>query len=127
MLTIGAKLLGLVGLRDRWTGTQGAVAQVIALVVAVALLLMVVRLLWGAFDYFNDRDAVERATNEANAEFNERQVEVEREVGADKAARDKADAAAQDDLQEEVDEADRNGDSAADSVWNGGLFDDSED
>ena len=77
-------------------------------------------LLW---DHFDDR-AVEREVNlerdnrdlRANAEANET-------AGLSKVERDTREGAEQEELTDEVDEADAAGRSAADDLWNGGLFD----
>lgn len=69
-----------------------------------------------------DHSVVENANNKANAEFREKQLEVERELGAEKDARDAADEAGVAAEQEKVDEAEADGRTAADDVW-GSMWD----
>jgi len=96
------------------------------LATAGLILLGIVLLIGGVllWDHFDDR-AVEREVNlerdnrdlHANAEANET-------AGLSKVERDTRESAEQKELIDEVDEADAAGRSAADDLWNGGLFDD---
>lgn len=96
------------------------------LTTACLILLGIVLLVGGAllWDHFDDR-AVEREVNlerdnrdlRANAEANET-------AGLSKVERDIRESAEQEELTDEVDEADAAGRSAADDLWDGGLFDD---
>lgn len=90
------------------------------------IVLGIILLVGGAFlwDHFDDR-AVEREVNlkrdnrdlRANAGANET-------AGLSKVERDTRESAEQEELNDEVDEADAAGRGAADDLWNGGLFDD---
>lgn len=107
-------------------GVPARLAPWVAGIAAIALLWA----LWGAwqaFEWFNDREAIEDATNASNAEFREKQLEVEREVGRDKAARDSANDDHDREMEGTIDDARANGSTAADDLWNGGLWADPED
>ena len=63
--TIGAAILRLLGRKSvapRWL-------TALAFIFALVAVLLALWGAWQAFDWFNDRDAVEDAANEANAEF----------------------------------------------------------
>jgi len=120
--SIGAKLLGLVlpGATARKFAPLGfGLACILALLAVWA----VFKLAWPVFDWFNDREAVAEDRAEANAEFTEKQLDAERAAGADKRSRDADDAQTQKELTDAIDQADRDGRSAADDVWDDGLFD----
>lgn len=113
--------------------SQGRAAALAPWVAGMALIALVAAL-WavsapvrGLIDHFNDRKAVEEATNAANAEFRERQLEVEREAGHAKAGRDSANDRHQQELEDLIDDARANGTTAADDAWNNGLWTDPED
>jgi hypothetical protein len=78
-------------------------------------------LLW---DHFDDR-AVERKVNlERDNRDLRANIEANETAGMSKVERDTRETAEQEELTDEVDEADAAGRSAADDLWNGGLFDD---
>lgn len=119
---IGAKLLGLVLPADtarKFAPWGFALACILALLAVWGTF----KLAWPVFDWFNDREAVAEDRAEANAEFTEKQLKAERDAGANKRARDAADAQTQKETDNAIDQADRDGRSAADDLWNGGLFD----
>lgn len=120
--TIGAKLLGLVlpiGTARKYAPFGFALACILALLAGLALF----KLAWPVFDWFNDREAVAEDRDKANAEFTKKQLDAERAAGATKDARDAETARQQKELNDAIDQADRDGRSAADDAWNGGLFD----
>lgn len=107
-------------------GLGARAAKLWAVVVAALAVVALLTALWGiwqAIDWWDDRQAVNADRDAANAEFLERQVKAEREASAAKADRDRSEAAEQDELEDEVDDAQSHGRSAADDVWDGGLFD----
>lgn len=121
-------MLPFAGLIVRWLLTRNpartaASAKRIAnaLVIAAAIAMAVVG--FAAWLHFHDA-GVRRTTNlerdlgdlESNAEANAK-------AGRSKAARDAEDRVEQEGLEDEVDEADAAGRSAADDLWTGGLFD----
>lgn len=124
--SIGARLLGLV-LPAQTARKFALPGFILAAALALLLGLGLFKAGWAAFDWFNDREAVEQDRRAANAEFAEKQLEAERGAGAAKRSRDARDAKTQEGLDDEVDEANRDGRSAADDVWNGGLFDTADD
>lgn len=80
MFAIGNGILALLGHKSeapRWLAT-------LAFFLAVLLALALAWTAWQAFDWFNDRDAVRDASNEANAEFG--QAKDEATGKADKAS-----------------------------------------
>ena len=119
---IGFRVLDAVGVPASAARRFAPAGFVIALLALLAAFYGMFRVGWAVFDWWNDRDAVEQATNASNAEFRERQLEVERKAGDDKDKRDAADRAAQQDLEGKLDDANQAGDSGADTVWNGGLW-----
>lgn len=119
MLAMIASLLASRGLSQR-------TAQRLAPLAAIVLLIALCGLGWGVFkawDWWDDRQAVQADRDAANAAFRARQIEAERKAAKAKALRDQQDAGKRSQLEDRVDEADRNSDSAADDVWNGGLWD----
>lgn len=110
----------MIGAISAWLAGMGlseSISRKVAvgvLIVGVALLVAVSGALWL---HFHDKGVIEADRAEANAEFRGRQVEAEREAGAAKHARDAADAAEQDEMEGMVDEAQADGRSAADDVW----------
>ena len=119
---IGSSILSAVGVPVQPARRLAPWAFVFALLLALAATWGLFRVGWAVFDWWNDRAAIEDATGKANAEFRERQLEAERKAGDAKDTRDAADAAAQRDLEKELDDADKAGSSGADAVWNGGLW-----
>lgn len=112
-------LLVRLGVGESWAKYLAPVALVIAVLVACAAL-------WGAFqawDAADDRRAVEVAQAKAQAKIQAKQIAAERNASAAKARRDREDAAQQSKMEDRVDEANRHGGTAADDVWNGGLWD----
>lgn len=108
-----------------WGATERAAKLLAPFVLGLAVLALL-GALWGAwelFDWWDDRQAIQRDRAAANAEFRGKQIEAERAAGGNKTARDRAEDDRQRDLQEELDDAEAAGDSGADDVWNGGLWD----
>ena len=99
------------------------VVLTIHLILALLLVWGMFKLAWPVFDWFNDREAVAEDRDKANAEFTKKQLDAERVAGAAKDARDADAAREQKELNDAIENADRDGRSAADDVWNGGLFD----
>lgn len=115
---IGFRALSLVGVPAEAARRLAPLGALLALMLASGAI-------WGAFklwDWWDDRAAIEAATNKANAEFLERQVAAERKAGAAKDERDDGNEAAQDDLEKDLNDASKAGDTGADAVWNGGLW-----
>lgn len=107
-------------------GLSKASAERLAPLAAVLSAVVLVGLLWGGFrvwDWQDDRKAIQADRNAANANFKNRQVEAERKAGAAKRARDREDQSNIDKLEGRVDEANKQGGTAADDVWTGGLWD----
>lgn len=119
---IGFRILDGVGVPASAARRFAPLGFAIALLALLAAVWGLFQAGWAVFDWWNDRAAIENATGKANAEFRERQIEVERAAGSDKDDRDAADQAAQRDLEKELDDAEKSGDSAADDVWAGGLW-----
>lgn len=120
--SIGAKLLGLVLPAD----TARKLAPWgfgLACILAVLAALAVFKLAWPLFDWFNDREAVAEDRQKSNAEFTGKQLDAERAAGADKRERDAREAQERKELDDAIDQADRDGRSAADDLWADGLFD----
>lgn len=118
-------MTAIIALFARWgagTRLSRILAWVVAGIAAIALLWLL-GLIFGAFDWWDDRQAVQADRATGNADFRERQLEAERDAGAAKEARDSAEAAKQEQLKDLVDEAQSNGGSAADDVWDNGLWD----
>jgi hypothetical protein len=118
MISIGMKILRLVGKTDapRWMAAAAAVFAILTLCGAT----------WGvlaAWDWWDDRQAVNDDRAKSNAEFRAKQLEAERSAGGLKRERDAAEDEEQEELEDEVEEAGRDGRSAADDLWDGGLFD----
>jgi hypothetical protein len=124
---IGFRVLDTAGVPASAARRLAPLGFAIALLALLAAFYGLFRAGWAVFDWWNDRGAVEDATGKANADFTQRQIKVERKGGADKNARDAADAGAQRDLQEDLDDASDAGDSGADAVWTGGLWADPKD
>lgn len=115
----------LAALLGRW-GFSSDAAKRLAPVAAILLLLAlygVLRIGFQAWDWWDDRQAVQADRDAGNAEFRKRQIGAERGAGAAKGKRDRADAENQNKLEGRIGEANRNGTTAADDVWNGGLWD----
>lgn len=119
---IGFRVLDAVGLPASSARRLAPLGFVIALLALLAAFYGLFRAGWAVFDWWNDRAAVEQATNASNAKFRERQLEAERAAGDNKDKRDAAERAAQQDLEGKLDDANQAGDSGADAVWNGGLW-----
>lgn len=119
---IGSALLGL-AFTPQTARRFALPGFILAACLAGLLAFGLFKLGWGIFDWFNDREAIQQDRREANAEFAGKQIDAERAAGAGKHARDTAESETQEGLENEVDDADRNGRSAADDLWNGGLFD----
>ncbi|MFC0683238.1 hypothetical protein [Novosphingobium clariflavum] len=101
-------------------------AKYLAPVSIVLAVLVACAALWGVFqlwDAADDRRAIEAAQAKAGAEFQARQIAAERNASAAKAHRDREEAARQNKMEVRVDEASKHGGSAADDVWNSGLWD----
>ncbi|KPH59198.1 hypothetical protein [Novosphingobium sp. ST904] len=92
----------------------------LALFFALLGLSVVIFRLW---DFQDDKEAITVDRNAARAEFQERQINAERAAGAAKVERDRAAAAKQDKLEDKIDDARAHGGTAADDVWNNGLWD----
>lgn len=119
---IGFRVLDAVGVPGALARRLAPLGFAIALLALLAAFYGLFRAGWAVFDWWNDREAVEQATAEANARALERQLGAEREAGAAKDDRDTAAAAEQQDLERKLDDANQDGDSGADAVWNGGLW-----
>lgn len=63
--TIGFRLLSLLGLKAELARRLAPLGMILLVLVLLGALWAV----WQAFDWFNDRDAVDRATTSANVEF----------------------------------------------------------
>lgn len=103
----------------RWTGLGAPLAKRVAPFVLAGALFALVGLGAGLWLHFHDRGVIESATNKANATFRADQIKAEREVGAAKEQRDSDDAAGQKQLEEKANEAENNGSSSLDAVWDG--------
>ena len=110
--SIGAALLGLL--------LPAQVARRFALPGFILACLLLLAALWGAwqaFDWFNDRQAVQRDRDAHNAQMNEDLRRAEGEAGRAKSERDRAEDEEQDDLEDVTDAAAETGDSPADTIW----------
>lgn len=115
---IGSGLMGLFGIKVDLARKLAVPGFILAVLLALGAC-------WGMFkawDWWDDRQAVQEDRTKANAEFAEDVLEAERTARAEKDARDEKERKANDALEDAIDEADRAGRSAADDVWNCGLF-----
>ena len=77
-------------------------------------------LLW---DHFDDRAVVREVNLERDNRDMRANAEANEAAGLSKVERDTCESAEQEELTDEVEEADAAGRSAADDLWSGGLFD----
>lgn len=121
---IGFRILAAVGVPAPLALRLAPLGIAIALLALLAASYGLLRAGWAVFDWWNDREAVEQATAEANVKALDRQLKAEREAGAGKETRDAAGRAGQQVLEGKLDDAKQDGSSGADAVWNGGLWTD---
>ncbi|GAA0749478.1 hypothetical protein [Sphingomonas trueperi] len=110
----------LIALAARW-GVVERLRRPVAWLMALGLAIVLLGLFWGgwrAFDWFNDRQAVQRDRTAAQAEMGQRQIRAERSAGAARDARDAAARQQQQELKEKGDAALRDGRSPWDAVAN---------
>lgn len=95
---------------------RGVVAVIIAIVVAVTLC-GVLAGAWKAIDWFNDRQAANRALDKRDAETKGRVIVADREAGAAKGERDAANANLTEAELERIDDAQAAGCDALDGLF----------
>lgn len=101
MLAIGNAILGLLGRKAEAPRWLAAIAAVLAILLACGAAWGA----WQAFDWFNDRDAVKDAANEANADFAQDKDEAVGAADIESEARRRANREKLDRTQELIDEA----------------------
>ncbi|MEO9625853.1 MAG: hypothetical protein ABJF09_00430 [Qipengyuania citrea] len=101
MFSIGNAVLGLLGRKTEAPRWLAMLATVLAILLACALAWGA----WQAFDWFNDRDAVRDAANEANADFAQDKDEAIGAADIESDQRRRANRAKLDRTQELIDEA----------------------
>lgn len=102
------------------SGATGRMQRIAAGLIAFALLIALLGLLWGAwqaFDWLNDRQAAGRALDKRTADTLTKVVRADRAAGAAKAARDAANA---NETQAEMERIDNASDQGCDAL--DGLF-----
>lgn len=110
----------MIGAIAAWLTGKGVPARyarllaVLTLAIGAALLAVVSVKSWL---WWHDRGVIAADRNASNAELRQRQVAAERKAGQAKADRDAAADNQQDELRGLVDEANDNGDTAADDGW----------
>lgn len=101
MLAIGNAILGLLGRKAEAPRWLAAIAAALAILLACGAAWGA----WQAFDWFNDRDAVKDAANEANADFAQDKDEAVGAADIESEARRRANREKLDRTQELIDEA----------------------
>lgn len=102
------------------TGATGAVQRVVAVIIAIAAVIALCGVLagaWKAFDWFNDRQAANRALNKRDAETKGRVIDADRSAGAAKGERDAANANITEAERERIDNAQAAGCDALDGLF----------
>lgn len=120
---LGFRLLSLVpGVPDaaarKFAGWAFAVGCVLAVLLALAAWRWVI---WPAFDWFNDREAVEDAANEANSQFREDLDQATGDADVASQGRREQFEARQRTTEELIDEAERKGCAVADYLASDGA------
>lgn len=90
------------------TGAAGRAQGIVAVIIAIAAALALAGTLagaWKAFDWFNDRQAANRALDKRDAQTKGRVIVADREAGAAKGQRDAANANLTESERERIDDA----------------------
>lgn len=99
-----------------WFLGQSRAVRVGLIIVGVLLLVGMATGGWALFDWFNDRQAVQRDRDRANVEALEAELEADRAAGAAADAREEANRQAEEGLNDAIDDAQDDGRNAHDAV-----------